>query len=233
MFAAANTDLQRQPCTLQWEILAAWTLELCQKLPIININSLFPSLVPLPPSVHLLSLIFYLLIQPLYGQTLFSKAFKQAKFIPIYKSGNRKDPSNYRPISVLSVISKPLEKLINSHLLSHLKTNELLHPNPSESTGHHSCHTPLTTLVDKWHTTISNNDFTGVLLCILLRHLMFLITTSFCEFKIHHFHSSCLQIFGCPSAQIKTGIWLRYNNASNSNRLRTFNSKSQFLYKSK
>ena len=36
----------------------------------------------------------------------FPKAFKQAKVIPIYKSGDNKDPSNYRPISILSVLSK-------------------------------------------------------------------------------------------------------------------------------
>ena len=40
----------------------------------------------------------------------FPKAFKQAKVIPIYKSGDNKDPSNYRPISILSVLSKPPEK---------------------------------------------------------------------------------------------------------------------------
>ena len=50
----------------------------------------------------------------------FRKAFKQAKVIPIYKSRDNKDPSNYRPISVLSVLSKPLEKHINKHLLFYL-----------------------------------------------------------------------------------------------------------------
>ena len=35
----------------------------------------------------------------------FPKAFKQAKVIPIYKSGDNKGPSNYGPISVLSVLS--------------------------------------------------------------------------------------------------------------------------------
>ena len=93
----------------------------------------------------------------------FSKAFKQAKVIQIYKSGDRKDPSNYRPILSLTVISEPLEKHINSHLLSHLRTNDLLHPNQSGFREHHSCHTALTTLVDKWHTNINNNEFSGVL----------------------------------------------------------------------
>ena len=43
--------------------------------------------------------------------------------MPIFKSGGNKDPSNYRPISVLSVLSKPLEK----RHLSYLKTNDLIY----------------------------------------------------------------------------------------------------------
>ena len=93
----------------------------------------------------------------------FPKAFKQAKVIPIYKSGDNKDPSNYRPISILSVLSKPLEKHINKHLLSYLKTNELIHPNQSGFREHHSCHTALTTLVDTFYKNINKNEFTGVL----------------------------------------------------------------------
>ena len=93
----------------------------------------------------------------------FPKAFKQAKVIPIYKSGDNKDPSNYRPISILSLLSKPLEKHINKHLLSYLKTNELIHPNQSGFREHHSCHTALTTLVDIFYKNINKNEFTGVL----------------------------------------------------------------------
>ena len=93
----------------------------------------------------------------------FPKAFKQAKVIPIYKSGDNKDPSNYRPISILSVLSKPLEKHINKHFLSCLKTNELINPNQSGFREHHSCHTALTTLVDTFYKNINNNEFTGVL----------------------------------------------------------------------
>ena len=37
-------------------------------------------------------------------------AFKQAKVIPLFESGNCSNPSIYRPISILSVISKPLER---------------------------------------------------------------------------------------------------------------------------
>ena len=58
-------------------------------------------------------------------------AFKQAKVIPLVKSGKSSDPSNYRPISVLSALSKPFGKHINKHILAHFNKNNLLHPNQS------------------------------------------------------------------------------------------------------
>ena len=93
----------------------------------------------------------------------FPDAFKRAKVIPLYKSGNRDDPSNYRPISILSVLSKPLEKHLNKCILSHFKLNNLLLPNQSGFRQNHSCHTALINLVDSWLSNINNNEFTGVL----------------------------------------------------------------------
>ena len=44
--------------------------------------------------------------------------WKIAKLIPIYKSGSVKLPDNFRPISVLPVLSKLLEKHINRQYMS-------------------------------------------------------------------------------------------------------------------
>ena len=41
-----------------------------------------------------------------------SKSWKRADIIPIYKSGDKTVPSNYRPISLTSVICKVLERII-------------------------------------------------------------------------------------------------------------------------
>ena len=46
--------------------------------------------------------------------------WKIARVSPIPKSSNRSDPSNYRPISLLSVLSKLLERHIRNTLLDHL-----------------------------------------------------------------------------------------------------------------
>ena len=52
--------------------------------------------------------------------------WKSAKVVPIFKSGNHDLPENYRPISVLPVLSKVFEKAIHYQLLHFLETNKLL-----------------------------------------------------------------------------------------------------------
>ena len=96
-------------------------------------------------------------------KSCFPKVFKTAKVIPIYKHGAKTDTSNYRPISVLSLLSKPLEKHIHKHMLKHLNDNKLLHPNQSGFRENHSCQTALTHLVDQWLHNINSNKFNGVL----------------------------------------------------------------------
>ena len=41
---------------------------------------------------------------------------KCAKVFPIFKGGNKSDSSNYRPISILSTISRIFERHGNEHL---------------------------------------------------------------------------------------------------------------------
>ena len=54
-------------------------------------------------------------------------AWKQAKIVPIFKSGEtKKKAENYRPISVLPVLSKLLEKAVHDQLLTFLESNKLL-----------------------------------------------------------------------------------------------------------
>ena len=51
--------------------------------------------------------------------------WKQANISAIHKKGNRKSPSNYRPVSLTSVICNVLERIIRDSITSHMKTNGL------------------------------------------------------------------------------------------------------------
>ena len=52
--------------------------------------------------------------------------WKEAKVVPIYKSGPRSQVDNYRPTSILPTLSKILEKLFHKQLMNHLERNALL-----------------------------------------------------------------------------------------------------------
>ena len=46
---------------------------------------------------------------------------KIAKLKLLYKKGSKTDPKNYRPVSLLSLVSKVIEKVIHNHIHNILK----------------------------------------------------------------------------------------------------------------
>lgn len=52
----------------------------------------------------------------------FPAEWKKALIVPIFKSGDRQNVQNYRPISILSTVSKVFESLMYDHLLAAFKT---------------------------------------------------------------------------------------------------------------
>ena len=52
--------------------------------------------------------------------------WKNPYAIPAYKSGDVDNVTNYRPISLLPVLSKILEKIVANQLTEYLETNNLL-----------------------------------------------------------------------------------------------------------
>ena len=59
----------------------------------------------------------------------FPTDLKKARVTPIYKSGTQNIFDNYRPISVLPVISKVFEKCVHAQITNHLESNKLLSEN--------------------------------------------------------------------------------------------------------
>lgn len=96
-------------------------------------------------------------------KSVYPKAFKEAKVIPLFKAGDKTDPSNFRPISVLPVLSKLLEKHVNDHIMIYFTSNNLFHETQSGFRPKHSCHTALTELVDSWLSKINSNKLCGAL----------------------------------------------------------------------
>jgi hypothetical protein len=82
--------------------------------------------------------------------------WKIAKVSPLFKSGSLFDRSNFRPISVLAVISKILER--------HVHKNNLLVENQFAFRTSRSSELAVTHLTDKILTNIDNKKLNGLLL---------------------------------------------------------------------
>ena len=51
--------------------------------------------------------------------------WKQGQISAIFKKGNRKLASNYRPVSLTSIVCKSIEHIIREHVIGHMKSNKL------------------------------------------------------------------------------------------------------------
>ena len=56
----------------------------------------------------------------------FPEIWKKARIVPVHKSGKTSLPENYRPISIVPVLSKILEKAVHLQLSAFLEDNKLL-----------------------------------------------------------------------------------------------------------
>ena len=107
------------------------------------------------------SLVSIINISILNGQ--FPDILKEAKIFPVHKGGVKSDPSNYRPISILPIISKLIEKHVTKHMFGFLNKHKVLHKAQSGFRKKHSCNTALINLLDKWMKSIDAGDVVGAI----------------------------------------------------------------------
>ena len=87
--------------------------------------------------------------------------WKRARISPVYKGGNKMQINNYRPISVLPVLSKVLERIVHAQLSYHLETNNLLPPQQSGFRPGYSTMSLLLKLLSDWMTAIDKGCYVG------------------------------------------------------------------------
>ncbi|KAJ8737040.1 hypothetical protein PYW07_000311 [Mythimna separata] len=95
----------------------------------------------------------------------FPRHFKKAIIHPIHKTGDTHCVNNYRPIAVLSSISKILERIVNKRLMKYLEDKKLLSPNQFGFRRGKSTSDAVTKLVD---CVVKNIDMKQKVLSIFL-----------------------------------------------------------------
>ena len=89
---------------------------------------------------------------------------KIEKLKPLFKKWSKTNPSNYRPTSLLPLISKTIEKLIHEQISSFLSNNEILYNYQSGFRENHSTDSCLAFLHDKILKGFNKGLMTGMIL---------------------------------------------------------------------
>ena len=85
--------------------------------------------------------------------------FKVARVLPVFKNGLRTDMCNYRPISLLSVFNKIMEKLMYNRLISFIEKMDVIYAKQFGFCSHHSTEHAILSIVDKIHEGIEKGMF--------------------------------------------------------------------------
>ena len=106
-------------------------------------NHLLKNIIPqiVDPLVHIINISLTTGLVP--------NNMKIAKVIPIHKKGEKEDVNNYRPISLLTSISKIFERVIYTRTVSFLKTSDIFSNFQFGFRENHSTTHALLTLIDK------------------------------------------------------------------------------------
>ena len=111
-----------------------------------------------------LSILISRLINKSIDRGVFPDDLKVARVSPVFKSGDRTDPGNYRPISVLPAVSKLYERVVHGQLTNYLDKYSLLSNCQFRFRKHHSTETCCLAMLDKMYKKIDKGCLGGVVL---------------------------------------------------------------------
>ena len=90
---------------------------------------------------------------------IFPDCMKDAYIVPIHKKESKLEPGNYRPISLLSNLSKIFEKLLHSRLYSFLEKHQCLYQNQFGFRQGHSTKYALISLTENIRKALDKGQF--------------------------------------------------------------------------
>ena len=84
--------------------------------------------------------------------------WRNAHVVPIFKKGEKHDPSNYRPVSLTTVLCKLMEHVVYKDIINHLENYDILFANQHGFRKKYSCETQLILTVEDLARSIDNGD---------------------------------------------------------------------------
>ena len=97
--------------------------------------------------------------------------WSKANVSPIFKTGDKTCPANYRPNSLTCFLCKLLEHIVTSNVVKHLDQHKILYDLQHGLHARMSCETQLTMLIEELHQNLSDGKLTDVILLDSAKHL--------------------------------------------------------------
>ena len=93
----------------------------------------------------------------------FPKEYKLAKVVPLYKgkSSPVTNPKSFRPVALLPVASKILERVVHKQIMEYMEKNQLWHPSHHAYRSHRSTTTAMLSLYDSWVSAAEDGSIAG------------------------------------------------------------------------
>ncbi len=110
----------------------------------------------------------------LFLSLLFNKSIEQgvlledwdvAHVCPIHKKGSKHQASNYRPVSLTSVICKLMESVLRDEIITHMNVNNFFTKHQHGFLGGRSTVTQLLETLEEWTNLLEKHDSIDVLYC--------------------------------------------------------------------
>ena len=89
-------------------------------------------------------------------------AWKRSKVIPLHKKEDLLNPKNYRPVAIIPILSKVMERVVFNQMVAFISENKLIHPNHHAYRANHNTTTALLQMYDGWLDSLEKGEMAGV-----------------------------------------------------------------------